>query len=126
MTAYVDILDSTIYEIEEIWTGWDDLQYANDALKSSPKGLQFFCHVSSSESPKVTGLKGIYHPDALCQVNLLPLVWKRGAEWGNHCQPFVDNALQAGAILWQVSLLPLNHFRGHTASQLRLQAAQGK
>ena len=31
-----------IYEIQEVWTGLRDLQYANDALKSSPKDLWFF------------------------------------------------------------------------------------
>ena len=41
MVACADLLDSEIYEIQEVWTSQRDLQYANDALKSSLKGLQF-------------------------------------------------------------------------------------
>ena len=59
-------------------------------------------------------------------VNLLPLVWKRRSKWRNSGQPLADNAQQARTSLWQVFPLPFNNFRGHTASWLRLQAAQGK
>ena len=57
MIAFADLLGSEIYEIQEAWIGQEDLWYANDVLKNSPKGLQFFCPVSPSESPKVIGLK---------------------------------------------------------------------
>ena len=66
MVTCTNLLDSEIYEIQEVWTGQKDLQYTNDALKSLPKGLQFFHPVSSLELPKVMGLKGIHHPNALC------------------------------------------------------------
>ena len=59
-----------------------------------------------------------------CWVKLLPLVWKRRLELRNSGQPLEDNELQARASLWWMFLLPFNHFRGHTASWLRLQAAQ--
>ena len=39
MIICASLLDSEIYEIQEIWTGPEDLQYTNDALKSLPKGL---------------------------------------------------------------------------------------
>ena len=65
MIASVGLLDSEIYEIQEVWTRQEDLQYANDALKLLPKGLWFFNPMSPSESPKVMGLKGFHHPDAL-------------------------------------------------------------
>ena len=85
MTTYVDLLDSEIYEIQEVWTGQEDLQYANDTVKSLPKGLWFFCPMSLSESPKVMGLKGIHHPDALChfaQLTCCPWCGKEGQNEG--------------------------------------------
>ena len=66
IVACADLLDSEIYKIQEVWTSQRDLWYANDVLKSSPKGLQFFCPVSPLELPKVMGLQGIHHPEALC------------------------------------------------------------
>ena len=66
MIAFADLLGSGIYEIQESWTGQEDLWYTNDVLKTSLKGLQFFHPVSPSELPKVMGLKGIHHPDTLC------------------------------------------------------------
>ena len=65
MIMSVDLLDSKIYKIQEVWTGWKDLWYANDALKSLLKCVWFFFPISPSESPKLMGLKGIHHPDAL-------------------------------------------------------------
>ena len=58
MIISVGLLDSKIYEIQEIWTRQEDLQYTNDALKSLLKGLWFFCPVSPLESPKVMGERG--------------------------------------------------------------------
>ena len=64
--VHAKLLGSQIYEIQEVWTGQDDLRYANDALKTLLKGLQFFCPVSPKESPKVMGLTGLHNLDALC------------------------------------------------------------
>ena len=92
MVACADLLDAEIYEIQEVWTVWRDLWYANGALKSLPKGLQFFCPMSPSEMPKVMGLKGIHHPNALhCHVGLSYCPWcgKEGKNKGtivNHLQ----------------------------------------
>ena len=58
------LLSSEIHEIKETWTGQSELQYANYALRTLPKGLKFFCPVSPSESPKVMGLTGIHHHNA--------------------------------------------------------------
>ena len=63
------LLSSEIHEIKEIWTGQSELQYANYALRTLPKGLKFFCPVSPSESPKVMDLTGIHHPNALHSFN---------------------------------------------------------
>ena len=65
MTKTASLLGSAIYEIQEAWTGWDELQHANHTLRALPKGLKFFWAVSPLESPKVMVLTGIHHPDAL-------------------------------------------------------------
>ena len=109
MTTSVDFLESEIYEIQEIWTRQEDLQYTNDVLKSLPKGLQFFCPVSPLESPKVMGLKGIHYPDALCcfaGLTFYPWCGKEGQKQWNHGQPLVDNALQAGAVCGRCLCFP--------------------
>ena len=69
MTKTTGLLGCAIYEIQEVWTGWDELQHANHVLRALPKGLKFFQVVSPSESPKVIGLVGIHHPDALQHFN---------------------------------------------------------
>ena len=69
MIKSMGLLGSEIYEIQETWKGWCELEYANYALKTLPKGLKFFCPVSPSESPKVMGLANINHLDALCHFN---------------------------------------------------------
>ena len=69
MIESAGLLSSEIYEIKEIWTGQSELQYTNYALRTLPKGLQFFCPVSPLESPKVMGLTGIHHPNAFCHFN---------------------------------------------------------
>ena len=92
MIKFANLLGSDIHKIQEAWTGQEDLQYANDVLKTSPKGLWFFCPISSSESPKVMGLKGIHHMDALhCFAGLTFCPWcaKEGQNKGtmiNHLQ----------------------------------------
>ena len=71
MIESTSLLSSEIYKIKETWTGQRKLQYANYALRTLPKGLKFFCPVSPSESPKVMGLTGIHHPDALHHFNVV-------------------------------------------------------
>ena len=69
MIESAGLLGSKIYEIQETWTGRHELEYANYALKTLPKGLKFFCSVCPSESLKVMGLTSIHHLDALCHFN---------------------------------------------------------
>ena len=85
MIISADLLDSKIFKIQEVWTGQEDLQYANDALKTLLKGLQFFCLVLPLESPKVMGLEGIHCPDAphcLAGVTFCPWCGKEGQNEG--------------------------------------------
>ena len=83
MAKSAELLGSAIYEIQEVWMGLDELQQANYALRSLPKGLKFLHAVSLSESPKVMGLVGIHDPDALHHfqwLDTLLLVWEGGLE----------------------------------------------
>ena len=68
MVKSTSLLSSEIYKIRENWTGQQQLQYANHALRTLPKCLKFFHPVSPLESPKVMGLTGIHHP-AVCLFN---------------------------------------------------------
>ena len=98
MILHVSLLDSQIYEIQEAWTGWHYLQYANNALKTSPKGLWFFCLISSSEFPKVMGLTDIHNPDTLhhfTSVTFCPWCGKEGQNEGT-----VVNHLQTMHLSW--------------------------
>ena len=42
MIETAGLLGSVIYKIQEAWTGQDELQHANYALRTLPKGLKFF------------------------------------------------------------------------------------
>ena len=86
MVKSTSLLSLEIHEIWENWTGWRELQYTNHALRTLPKGLRFFCLVSPTESPKVMGLTGIHHPNALGHFNGVthcPWCRKEGHNKGN-------------------------------------------
>ena len=86
MIAYGDLLGSQIYEILEVWMGQEDLQYADDALKTLPKCLQFFQPVSPKESLKVMRLTGVHNLDAICHfAGVTFCLWcgKKGQNEGN-------------------------------------------
>ena len=59
------LLRKTIYEMQVSWNGPVELKHAYYFLRSLPKGLKFLRKVSTKESPKIMGLKGIHNPDAL-------------------------------------------------------------
>ena len=69
MAKSTDLLGPVIHKIQAVWMGPDELQQANYALRSLPKGLKFLHAVPPSESPKVMGLVGIHDSDALCCFN---------------------------------------------------------
>ena len=60
-----DLLGKSIHKIQWSWDGPEELKHANYVLQSLPKGLKFLRAVSTKESPKVMGLKGIHDPNAL-------------------------------------------------------------
>ena len=59
------LLHECIFELQDSWRGPDHLKRANYILLALPKGLKFLRVVSTKESPKVMGLKGIHDPEAL-------------------------------------------------------------
>ena len=85
MIMSTDLLNSEIFKIQEKWTRQEDLQATNDPSKALPKGLQFFQTISLMELPKVMGLEGIHHPDALhhfASVTFCPWCGKVGQNEG--------------------------------------------
>ena len=59
------LLGESIFKIQQSWKGPEHLQQANYIFQSQPKGLKFLRAVSTKESPKEMGLKGIHDPEAL-------------------------------------------------------------
>ena len=59
------LLGKFIHKIQVSWNGPEELKHANYILRSLPKGLKFLRAVSTKESPKIMGLKGIHDSDAL-------------------------------------------------------------
>ena len=65
LTQEAGLLGESIFEIQWSWKGPEHLQQANYIFQSQPKGLKFLRAVSTKESPKEMGLKGIHDPEAL-------------------------------------------------------------
>ena len=59
------LLNVEICEVQEVWTGWQELKAFNCAIKASQRNIQFFM-VMPTESPNIMGLKEIHCPEALC------------------------------------------------------------
>ena len=59
------LLGESIHEIQLSWDGSEELKHINYVLQFLSKGLKFLRAVSTKESPKVMGLKGIHDPNAL-------------------------------------------------------------
>ena len=118
MIETTGLLGSVIYEIQEACTEQRELQHANYAIRTLPKGLRFFCAVSPLESPKVMGLMGIHHPNALCPFNGVthcPWCGKEGQNEGT-----IINHLRTVHYKWasyakKMFPLPINHVGGHPA-----------
>ena len=89
MAKSANLLGTAIHEIQAVWMGPDELQQANYALRSLPKGLKFLCVVPLSESSKVMGLVGIHDLDTLHHFNGLTHCPTSGQNEGtvvNHLQ----------------------------------------
>ena len=85
MATLTNLLDTKVYEVQETWGGWKDLRTANQVAKASPKDIHFFKTISSTESPKIMGLKGIHSTEALQQwsgLTFCPWCGKEGQNEG--------------------------------------------
>ena len=65
MSWDMNLLNSKMHEVQEIWTSCRRLRAASHAMQTSPKDIQFFCMVSPKKSPNIMGLKGVHSPEAL-------------------------------------------------------------
>ena len=65
LTQEAGLLGKFIFEIQWSWEGPEHLKQANYIFQSQPKGLRFLSVVSTKESLKEMGLKGIHDPEAL-------------------------------------------------------------
>ena len=59
------LLGKFIHEIQVSWNGLEEFKHANYIPRSLPKGLKFLRVVSTKESPKIMGQKGIHDSNAL-------------------------------------------------------------
>ena len=80
MIASAGALGFHIYKIQEVWEGQSELQYENDALKTLPWGLWFFCSALPPKSPKGMGLAGVHNPDTLSHLTGVTFCPWRGKE----------------------------------------------
>ena len=129
MIISANLLNSDIFKIQKVWTEQEDLQYANDAWKSLPKGLWFFHLVSPLELDMVMGLEGIQHPDSLggiAGVTFCPWCGKEGQNEGTIVNHLWTTHYNLGLVCekWDTLLL-CHHLRDHSAPWPRLQTAQG-
>ena len=79
------LLGKSIFEIQWLWKGLEHLRQANYIFQTQPKGLKFLRVVSTKESPKEMGLKGIHDPKALqhfSRFTYCPWCGKRGQNEG--------------------------------------------
>ena len=76
MATTAGLMGSEVHKVQEVWTGWKDLQATHYMAKGSPKGIQFFWMVPPTKSPKIVGLRRIHSPKALHrQVRLSFYLW---------------------------------------------------
>ena len=65
LTQSTGLLGKCIFEMQDSWKGPEHIKCTNYVLLDLPKGLKFLRAVSTKESPKIMGLKGIHDPEAL-------------------------------------------------------------
>ena len=83
MITSVDLVDSKIYEIQEVWTRQKDLQYANHALKEFVKGSAIFLScipfgITKGHGPKRDS--SFQCTPLPCGIIILPMVQKGRAK----------------------------------------------
>ena len=121
MARATELLGSAIHEIKAVWTGPDNLQQANYALRTLPKGLKFLRVVPPLESPKVVVLMDMHDPDALCNLNgVIHCPWcrKEGQNEGTVINHLWTVHYRAWPHVWEMFWLPIHLIRDHLPPQL--------
>ena len=65
MAKMAGLMGTKFHPVQDQWQGKKELHMANNAAKGTTKSLCYFWKVSSVESSKIMGLKGIHSPEAL-------------------------------------------------------------
>ena len=65
MATSAGLIGSEVHEVQEVWTGQNDLWATYHVVKDSPKGIQFCWVVPLTKSPKIIRLRGIKLSKAL-------------------------------------------------------------
>ena len=65
MASSMNLLGTKVYEVQEEWSGCQELKTANKTAKASQRDIYFFRLVVPTESSKIMGLDGIHLPKAL-------------------------------------------------------------
>ena len=130
MVKSTGLLSLEIHEIRKNWTGRQELQYTNHALRTMLKDLKFFNPVSPSKSPKVMGLTRIHHPDTLCHLKgVTHCLWcgKEGQNEGSIINHLRMVHYKVGPLVQEVLRLSLSYLWGHLMSWLGdLPASHGR
>ena len=85
LTQEAGLLGESIFKIQWSWKGPEHLRQANYIFQTQPKVLKFLRAVSTKESLREMGLKGIHDPKALqCFSGFTYCLWcgKRGQNEG--------------------------------------------
>ena len=67
MASSMNLLGTEVHEVQEEWSGWQELKATNKTAKASQRDVHFFRLVAPTESSKITGLEGTHLPKALWQ-----------------------------------------------------------
>ena len=72
MADIVSLLNTKIHQVQDPWPGKKELHEASHVAMSSTKDICYFWEVSSTEYPKILGLKGIHSLETLkCQGDVI-------------------------------------------------------
>ena len=122
MASSTNLLGTEVHEVQEEWSGWQELKATNRAAKASQMDTHFFRLVAPTESPKIMGLEGIHLPKALwwwSSLSYCPWCRKEGQNEGTvvnclqmihyhlglfcaHCLDFFTMTLD---VMWQHALV---------------------
>ena len=119
MASSTNLLGTEVHEVQEEWSGQQELKATNKTAKASQKDIHIFRLVMPTELPKIMGLEGIHSSKALqWQSGLSFCLWcrKEGQKEGtmvNHlhyhmgfvCVCCLDFFAMSSDTMWQCALV---------------------